>query len=449
MIKKNLAILTVAGLSFNFLAPLVSYADSQTNEDLPKTYNINSEKNPEPDLKDVLKNISGEHSIKNNSDQYEVVKKEKDDLGFTHYTLKPKVDGYFAENAEVKIHTDKSGKVVYINGDLDQGKLEIKNEVKIDKDKAIDLAFKSIEKSPSEVSNLSGADVLGEVKIVVDEKLNRAVYSVEMMYSVPESAHWTIKVDAENGKIVDKQNVMENLTEATGTGKGSDGKEKSPLQLTKDVDGDGKDLFYLSDRTHKGLIETSDFRFYADPNNSKVYGGVICNNTNNFDDEKFNAAVDAHYFANEVYNYYKNVHGRESYDNNGAPINSYVNVPEQDGKPMANAFWNGKEMAYGSGEPETFKPFSSSKDVVAHELTHAVTEKTANLIYYGQPGALNESFSDVFGYFVDNDDWTMGEDLYRESNKALRSLENPKMYNQPDHMKNYKSVTYDNGGVSH
>jgi len=137
MIKKNLAILTLTGLTFNFLAPIVSYADSQTNVDLQKTYSINSEK----DLKDVLKGVSGEYSVKNNSDQYELVKKEKDELGFTHYTLRPKADGYFAEKSEVKIHTNESGKVVFVNGDLDQGKLEVENKTIVDKNKAIDFAF--------------------------------------------------------------------------------------------------------------------------------------------------------------------------------------------------------------------------------------------------------------------------------------------------------------------
>ncbi|MCG4691354.1 hypothetical protein L0N01_22535, partial [Phocaeicola vulgatus] len=86
------------------------------------------------------------------------------------------------------------GKVVFVNGDLDQGKLEVKNETKIDKDKAIELAFKSIEKSRNEVKNLSGEDTIQDAKIVVDEKTNRAVYALDLSYSVPEPAHWLIKV---------------------------------------------------------------------------------------------------------------------------------------------------------------------------------------------------------------------------------------------------------------
>lgn len=448
MFKRNLAILTIAGLSCGILAPTASYADSQTKEELPQAYNVKADQ----DLNDVLKNMSDDYKVKDNADQYKLVKKEKDKLGFTHYTLKPKANGYYAENAEVKIHTDKSGGVIYVNGDLDQGKLEVKNKVKIDKDKAVELAFKSIGKSRDEVKNLSGEDVLGEVKTVVDEGLNRAVYSLEIMYSIPEPAHWTIKVDAENGNIVDKQNVMETAIQIIGSGKGADGKEKTPLHLTQDIDKDGNDIFTLLDTTHMGKIVTKEFDKYAnpkDPYNDGVTGKVISNNTNNFDDEKFKAGVDAHYFANEVYDYYKNVHDRDSYDDNGADINSYVNVTEKNGKPMLNAFWNGAEMAYGNPDPKIYNPFSAAKDVVAHELTHAVTGSTAKLVYQGQSGALNESFSDVFGYFVDDDDWTMGEDLFKKPNEALRSLENPKKYGDPDHMRDYYNDRFneDYGGV--
>ena len=438
MIKKNLAILTLTGLTFNFLAPIVSYADSQTNVDLQKTYSINSEK----DLKDVLKGVSGEYSVKNNSDQYELVKKEKDELGFTHYTLRPKADGYFAEKSEVKIHTNESGKVVFVNGDLDQGKLEVENKTIVDKNKAIDLAFKSIEKSRSEVKNLSGTDVIKEAKIVVDEETNRSVYSLEIIYSLPEPAHWVIKVDTENGEIVGKQNRLENATITTGSGIGSNGKVKSPLNLTEESGN-----FYLLDKTQKGTIGTVGFKYFEENN---IIGSIISNALNSFNDEKFKAGVDAHYFTNHVYKYYKDVHNRESYDGNGADIYSYVNVPDPEtGGNWSNAAWTGAEMIYGDGNPKTEYPFSAADDVVAHEITHGVTSATADLVYEFQPGALNESFSDVFGYFVDHEDWTMGEDLYKAPNTAMRSLKEPRKYNQPDHMRNYLnlSINTDYGGV--
>ncbi|MRG29853.1 M4 family metallopeptidase, partial [Laceyella tengchongensis] len=66
-----------------------------------------------------------------------------------------------------------------------------------------------------------------------------------------------------------------------------------------------------------------------------------------------------------------------------------------------NAFWNGTQMVYGDGDGRQFTSLSGALDVVAHEITHAVTERTAGLVYEYQPGALNESFSDVLGNLVE------------------------------------------------
>lgn len=78
-----------------------------------------------------------------------------------------------------------------------------------------------------------------------------------------------------------------------------------------------------------------------------------------------------------------------------------------------------------------------------------MTQNTANLEYYAQSGALNESFSDIFGYFVDNNDCLMGEDVYTpgRAGDALRSMSNPKAYGQPDHMNGYVNTSSDNAGV--
>ena len=143
--------------------------------------------------------------------------------------------------------------------------------------------------------------------------------------------------------------------------------------------------------------------------------------------------LNAHQFAGDTYDYYFNTHGRDSFDDAGATLISTVHY----GTNFQNAFWNGTQMVYGDG-------FASANDVVAHELTHAVTERTANLIYRDQSGALNESFSDIFGAMVDREDWLMGEDL---PVGAIRSLENPGQYNQPAHVSDYDNTCLDNGGV--
>jgi len=147
---------------------------------------------------------------------------------------------------------------------------------------------------------------------------------------------------------------------------------------------------------------------------------------------------DAHDFAGDTYDYYWNTHGRDSYDDQGATLVSTANY----GNNYMNAFWNGEQMVYGDDFPV--------KDVVAHELTHAVTEHSANLEYKWQSGTLNESFSDIFGAMVDRDDWLIGEDLPDSAlggREAIRDMADPTRFGQPAHTDDWVRTCSDNEGV--
>ncbi|WP_424216903.1 M4 family metallopeptidase (plasmid) [Streptomyces sp. BI20] len=111
-------------------------------------------------------------------------------------------------------------------------------------------------------------------------------------------------------------------------------------------------------------------------------------------------AVDAHWAAGQVYDYYKRNHGRDSLDGAGGPIDSLVGVSDEYGLPYVNAFWDGTKMVYGTGDEE-YRPLSADLDVVGHEMTHGVVEHTAGLVYVGQSGALNEAVADYFGNAID------------------------------------------------
>lgn len=143
--------------------------------------------------------------------------------------------------------------------------------------------------------------------------------------------------------------------------------------------------------------------------------------------------VDAAYAnTGATYDYYKSNFGRDSYDGAGAELVSFVHY----GINYENAFWDGAEMVYGDG--------FAVNDVTGHELTHAVTERTAGLEYADQSGALNESLSDMAGWDVDPGDSTMGEDL---PIGAIRDMNNPGAYGQPATAAQYVCTTSDNGGV--
>ncbi|MER5320823.1 M4 family metallopeptidase [Streptosporangium roseum] len=108
-------------------------------------------------------------------------------------------------------------------------------------------------------------------------------------------------------------------------------------------------------------------------------------------------AVDAHWGAGQVYEYYRRL-GRNGIDGEGGSMSSVVNVTDS-GRPFINAFWDGAKMVYGGGGDDAYS-LASALDVVGHEMTHGVVEHTAGLVYFGQPGAMNEGLADYFGNAV-------------------------------------------------
>ncbi|MGA5099353.1 M4 family metallopeptidase [Streptomyces lavendulocolor] len=166
-------------------------------------------------------------------------------------------------------------------------------------------------------------------------------------------------------------------------------------------------------------------------------------------------AVDAHWAAGQVYDYYKRHHGRDGLDGRGAAVNSLVGVT-QFGMPYVNAFWDGTKMVYGSGDAD-YKPLSADLDVVGHEMTHGVVENTANLVYAGQSGALNEAVADYFGNAIDvtrsgmamdhPDAGLIGEDLCRT--KAPRDCAFRDLDDGATTSRDFLGATFgtDNGGV--
>jgi Zn-dependent metalloprotease len=133
-----------------------------------------------------------------------------------------------------------------------------------------------------------------------------------------------------------------------------------------------------------------------------------------------------------TYDFYSKVLSRNSIDDRGLRLVATVHF----GDSFNNAFWNGKQMVFGDGDGEVFVGFTRSLDVIGHELTHGVTEFTAALEYHKQPGALNESISDVFGSLVKQfarkqdvkqADWLIGADILAPgiNGVALRSMKDP------------------------
>ncbi|WP_100332553.1 M4 family metallopeptidase [Bacillus xiapuensis] len=401
------------------------------------------------DVKRFMKENPDVFGLKNVEARLKLVGKETDEMGITHYTFQPVIQGVPISDSKYKIHVGQDGQILAANGELHANAPDkIKQTRKLSNKQAIQIAWNHIQVNPKELKKkIQTKD--GQSLEVLTENSDLAVYhengkyalayQVQLQFASPEPGNWRIWVNAENGAVLKAVNQIE---EAVGTGTG--------------VLGDTKSLNTYFENNNHYLIDTTK------PMNGNIYtldnynyefdmlpGSYITDSDNVFNEERHTAAVDAHYYAGQVYDYYNDQFGRNSYDDQGANLISTVHF----GNDYNNAAWLGNQMIYGDGDGETFAPLSGALDVVAHELTHAVTDYSADLVYENQPGALNESFSDVFGYFLDPEDWLMGEDVYTPnvSGDALRSMSHPNLYNQPDHMNEYMNLPNtkegDHGGV--
>jgi Zn-dependent metalloprotease len=207
-------------------------------------------------------------------------------------------------------------------------------------------------------------------------------------------------------------------------------------------------------------IKTYDLNF-GDIEGQAFPGGPLHNNVADLGATS-KAAVSAHVNAMRVYDFYKDVLKRDGVDDKGMDLVSVVNCTYAADEPAPqwhNAVWWNNRMWYGqTKDGSTFRSFSRFLDVIAHELTHGVTEYTSGLVYQDQSGALNESFSDIFGIIINNWGrvgpdtdvgtwtWELGSGLGGEG-LPLRDLSNPKRTDDPDHMDDYLSTSWDNGGV--
>ncbi len=181
------------------------------------------------------------------------------------------------------------------------------------------------------------------------------------------------------------------------------------------------------------------------------------------------AVNEAYDGSGSTYDLFKDVYGRNSIDGQGMRLDSTVHYSTS----FDNAFWDGQQMVYGDGDEDLpaaeriFNRFTAAIDVIGHELAHGVTQHEGGMLYYLQPGALNESMSDVFGSLVKQRtlgqtaaeaDWIIGAGLFTANVNAqgIRSMKAPgTAYDdpvlgkdpQPGHMRDYQIYPYDNGGV--
>ncbi len=267
-----------------------------------------------------------------------------------------------------------------------------------------------------------------------DAKDFRLAYKFDIYAHRPVQRAWTF-VDAANGQVLFKnKRVYEADTPGTATTAYS-----GTRNIISDSFGGG---YRLRENGRGNGINTYDMQ------NGTTYQQVDITspNPNWVMTGNDQYALDAHWGAEMTYDYYDIEHSRNSIDGNGFTLNSYVHYDNN----FANAFWDGQRMTYGDGNGSISA--LTSLDIAGHEITHGLTTFTADLVYQNESGALNESFSDIFGAAVEfyalgfaNGDWTIGEDI----GSLIRSMSNPGQLGDPDTYGtgNWYTGTADNGGV--
>ncbi|NMM47122.1 M4 family metallopeptidase [Marinigracilibium pacificum] len=412
----------------------------------------------------------------------EIINEETDDLGFTHYRLKQTLNGIPIEKSMMLVHV-KDGKVVSVNGEwFKQLPISETKNPSIREESALSAALDKVgaktyiwqteEAKARAQMRVTDGDVSFEIpkaELVymnadneLDAKSLRLAYKFNI-FAVDPFEIENVYVDANIGEVIfSVSQIHKNFI----TGEKSDPHPanspvvKSPFLLAnasatantgyygqRSITADRSGSYYYTRQSGARSIEVYDMNGATVPQNgSRPSGTTMSSSSSTFNysgNKKY--YLDAYWGAEVTIDFFKEKFNRNSYNNSGGKVDIFVNGSGQGASN--NAFWYGSFAYFGNSTSGT--PFTSL-DVVSHEITHGVTQNSANLIYQGESGALNEAFSDIFGAYAEHyagvgQKWTMGEYI-----SFQRSMNNPNQHRQPDTYRGtYWASTSgaDNGGV--
>jgi Zn-dependent metalloprotease len=451
--KHTFALLTI-GL---FSAQLLISQSNQRLASISKDYTVN-DKN-EIDFIRLEKSTSiyenNTEAFLNNTVLTNDVKVEKfksvsDELGYTHSRYHLSYNNIPVHGMQVIAHA-QNGKLVSINGDLN-GINKPVNSVTISEAKALQAALNKVGAKKYKWEDKAGESHLRtafnnpafsyypKAELVIYNKQNNnkattqhyaykfAIYADVPLYGA------NVIVDAQTGDILTEENLIHTAdVPATATTKFS-----GVQSFT--VDNVSAGLYRLRE-TGRGLgVETYDLNTATATSSAVDYTNTSTAWTNTTTIDQI--GTDAHWGAEMTYDYYLSAHSFNSINNAGFKLISYSDY----GVGYNNAFWNGSYMTYGSGGSGGFVGL----DICGHEVTHGLTSMNAGLIYQNESGALNESYSDIFGVCIEfyakplTANWLIGETV-----GAFRSMSNPNAFGNPDTYlgTSWYTGTGDNGGV--
>ncbi len=362
----------------------------------------------------------------------------KDEINNVHYRMQQTYDGIPVENAMYILHTQNSklnAATGFIITDFTPD-MSMRKKVSVSQSDAIKIAIRhtnaetymwQIESAEAELKSnpKNGINTYypkaEKVWYNSGDQLNpsalRLAYKIDI-YSAKPFARAYYYIDAQNGTVLGKEDIL-NTSDAVGTATTVYCGNRT---IHSDKMSNGK--YRLRDYSRGGGVVTLTGGLFSS-------GKDYVSNSNNWSlSMPARNALDAHWGVEQTYDYYKQKFNRNSYDNQGSELKSYVNywlftlIP--------NASWDGNSMQYG-------QKLGSSQgvtaiDVTGHELTHGVTQSTSDLNYSGETGGMNEAMSDIFGkcvqFFARPDDinWQVGNEM----SWVIRDMANPNAFQQPD-----------------
>jgi len=383
---------------------------------------------------DILRDRAAQRAI-GNVDDYQVKKVEIDELRMAHTRVRQTVDGIPVWEGEAIVHLDAEGRLTTITDDLKEA-VAVNTKANISEKQALRYAMNAY----AGKARMTDSPQI-EMYVYRGADRDHLVYRVETprLDGSADTSAPVVFVDAHTGEIVDG---YDNLQTGTGSSLYS-----GTVNISTSLSGSN---YYMEDTTRR----QGTFNMNNSGNTSTGTGGTQSRYTDaddNWTATNARAGVDAHYGAAKTFDYYQTVHGRNGIDGNYGPgtttaIANGVSIVASRvhfGSGYNNAFWYQNMMSYGDGDGTTFSPLTST-DVCGHEMTHGVTERTANLTYSKESGALNESWSDIMGAMVElyadggvvtTNTWLIGEDIYTPgtAGDALRRMDNPNAVGDPDH----------------
>ena len=382
-----------------------------------------------------------------------------DGLGIVHHRYQLYHRNVKVQDAEVFIH-EKNGIVESLNGHWPWG-LDVEVQPAITADEALALALaympastymwevEAAEQMLQKVNRNKKATFFPEAELVlIDPSLQQTAEDYRLSYTLtihtkaPVEERKQLFIDAYTGELLLK---LEQLFDT-----GHSGTAETKYSGAREImtDSVAANRFRLIETGRGGGIETYDLNTSSNENNRQDFidDDNYWNNVNAQQDE---AATDAHWGAEMTFDYFDQVHNYTGIDGENMPLISYVHYSSN----WVNAQWTGGWARFGDGNGTSYSSMAAL-DIVAHEFGHGITQFNADLIYQDESGALNESFSDIFGAAVEFwaapelSDWNMGEDANINGN-GLRDMANPKSKGDPDTYRgqNWINGGEDNGGV--